>query len=116
MSATEHTPSAAPLPPELTALDFEPCENGVEQAEHEAGERIIALACREVSLRGELAHATRLAAEAENEFVAADTEIERRTWRRRALIAEYAVAQATYELDRVLRDRAIAIKTFATSR
>lgn len=108
MHPGDRTPSAAPLPPELAALDFEPL--GVPEADV-----LIKLAHREVALRTNLARAVRLAAEAEDAYLAAESEGERRHSRERARLADAATARAAVELHRVLQARADAIKTFSDS-
>lgn len=108
MNAGDRRPSAAPLPPELAALDFETCV--VPEADV-----LIELAHREVALRTELARAVRLAAEAEDEYLAAESEGERRASRERARLADENAARTAVELHRVLQARADAIRTFSAT-
>jgi hypothetical protein len=105
MTSTDHTPSVAPLPPELAALDFD-------RFDLPDADGLIELAHREVALRTHLARSVRLGAEAEAEYLAAESEGERRAWRERARIADDAAARAAVELHRVLGARADAIRTF----
>lgn len=102
MTVAERTPSVAPLPPELAALDFEP----------RVDEDLVTLAHEEVALRATLARALRQVSEAEWSYVAAESESERRLWRERARIAERTAARATVDLHAVLQAREDVIRTF----
>ena len=113
MNPADHTPSTAPLPPELAALDFEPFAGPDAEAERETCDLLIALTHREISLRIDLARALRDANEAEAEYLAADTERDRREWRERARVAEHAAMRASLDLHRVLLDRGAAMRSFS---
>jgi hypothetical protein len=105
MSSADHAPSAAPIPPELAALDFDPFTAVDADAEQRACGALV-----EVTLRIDLARATRWIVEAEAEYLAAASEDERRTWRERARLAEHAAALASTELRLVLTDRTIILR------
>lgn len=107
MNPADRTPSSDPLPPELVALDFEPI--AIPDADV-----LIELAHREVALRIDLARAVRLSAEAEAEYLAAESECERRAWRERARLADDHAARVAIELHRVLGARADAIRDLST--
>jgi hypothetical protein len=110
MSSADHAPSAAPIPPELAALDFDPFTAVDADAEQRACGALVELTRREVTLRIDLARATRWIVEAEAEYLAAASEDERRTWRERARLAEHAAALASTELRLVLTDRTIILR------
>lgn len=110
MSSADHTPSAAPIPPELAALDFDPFTVLGADAEQRACDALVELTRREVALRVDLGRATRAIAEAEAEYLAAASEGERRACRERARLAEHTAALASTELRMVLTDRTITLR------
>ncbi len=106
----DQTASAAPLPPELAALDFDPFD-----ASDPAADVLVSLTRIEVAVRTDLAHALRLMAEAEAEYLAAESEDVRRAWRERARIAEREAIAASHDLERVLVGRAEALRALMTA-
>jgi hypothetical protein len=111
MTPDDRTPGTAPIPPELAPLDFDPCAAPHTYAERLAGDVLVSLARLEVEIRSDIARAARLAAEAEAEHLAAETEDERRRWRERALLAEGSVRSASLGLAGVLDRRSRALRS-----
>lgn len=110
MSSADHTPSAAPIPPELAALDFDPSTDLDDAMEERACDALVELTRREVALRIELAAAMRRAAESEAEYLAAATEEERRTWREHARAEALVARRTSLELHCVLVRRSCLIR------
>lgn len=110
----DQTASAAPLPPELAALDFDPFD-ATDPAAEQAADVLVSLTRIEVAVRTDLAHALRLMAEAEAEYLAAESEDVRRAWRERARIAEREAIAASHDLERVLVGRAEALRALMTA-
>jgi hypothetical protein len=111
MTPDDRTPSTAPIPSGLAPLDFDPCDTPSTYAERLAGDVLVSLARLEVEIRSDIARAARLAAEAEAEHLAAETEDERRRWRERARLAEGSVRSASVRLASVLERRSRALRS-----
>lgn len=115
MTPADSTPSTAPIPTEIVTLDFDPGDTPPTYAERLAGDLLVSLARLEVEIRSDIARSARLAAEAEAELLAADTEDERRRWRERARLAEGSVQSASLRLARVLDRRSRALHTLVVA-
>jgi hypothetical protein len=96
-------------------LDFDPGDTPPTYAVRLAGDLLVSLARLEVEIRSDIARSARLAAEAEAELLAAETEDERRRWRERARLAEGSVQSASIRLARVLDRRSRALHTLVVA-
>jgi hypothetical protein len=115
MTPADSAPSTAPIPDELVTLDFDPGATPPTYAERLAGDLLVSLARLEVEIRSDIARSARLAAEAESELLAAETEDERRRWRERARLADGSVQSASLRLARVLDRRSRALYTLVAA-